>query len=81
MKSRYLRNSSVVVLFKGRKLPFANDPVSWMGQFDAKSPLKKVAASKQLSIYHRDKFLEDFDHKLDAAITNETKRKAAGSDC
>ena len=45
-----------------------------MGQFDAKSPLKKVAASKQLSIYHRDKFLEDFDHKSDAAIL-----KAVGS--
>jgi len=74
VKSRYLGNCSVVVLFKGPKLPFANDPVSWMGQFDPKSPLKKVAASKQFVIYHRDKFLEDFDHKSDASIL-----KAVGS--
>ena len=68
VKSRYLGNCSVVVLFKGPKLPFANDPVSWMGQFEAKCPMKKVVADKQYVIYHRDKFLEDFNGKSDAAI-------------
>ena len=68
VKSRYLGNCSVVVLFKGPKLPFANDPVSWMGQFEAKCPMKKVATDKKYVIYHRDKFLEEFDGKSDASI-------------
>ena len=61
--------------------------VSWMGQFDAKAPMKKVAASKQYVIYHRDYFLEDFDgiqigccdcedSGEYAAIANEMKRSS-----
>ena len=53
----YLGNCSVVVLFNGPQLPFDNDPVSWMGQFDTKAPMKKVAASKQYVIYHSSKLV------------------------
>ena len=34
VKSRYVENSYLVVLYKGAKLPFKNDALIWRGQFN-----------------------------------------------
>ena len=38
VKSRYVENSHLVVLYNGAKLPFKNDAVIWRGQFYDKGP-------------------------------------------
>ena len=68
VKSRYVENSYLVVLYKGAKLPFKNDAVIWRGQFNDKGPLKKISPCFTFVVYHRDAFLADFHRKSAHAI-------------